>query len=189
MSNLFVISGPSGVGKGTLVKMLLEKHPEIVLSISATTRQPRPGEENGVHYFFVEKEVFLDRVNQGKFLEWEEFAGNYYGTDDIFVRNQLNQGNNVLLEIDVKGALQVKRVMPEAILIFIEPPSLEELQDRLFKRKTESEEEIQKRLSIVKSELDQRQQFDHCIINNDLEKALQELEEVIHECPSKIKKS
>lgn len=177
---LFVISGPSGVGKGTLVALLTAKHPEIVLSVSATTRKPRRGEENGVHYFFVKKEVFLDRVNKGKFIEWAEFAGNYYGTDSIFVEKNLNEGRDVILEIDVKGALQVKEKMPEAVLIFIEPPSMEELKSRLFKRKTESEADIEKRLSIVKSELDQKSKFDYFIVNKFLNQAYTELESVFY---------
>ena len=177
---LFVISGPSGVGKGTLVNLLKIKHPEIVLSVSATTRKPRPGEINAQHYFFVKTETFLDRIEKGKFLEWAEFAGNYYGTDTAFVEENLNQGKNVILEIDVKGALQVKEKMDSAILIFIEPPSMEELKSRLFKRKTESEEEIQKRLAIVKSELDQKNKFDYIIINKYLSPAYSELENVIY---------
>lgn len=179
--NLYVISGPSGVGKGTLVNLLLLKHPELILSVSATTRQPRPGEVNGQHYFFVEKDVFMDRVKKGKFLEWAEFAGNYYGTDSSFVEENLNKGRKVLLEIDVKGALQIKEKMPEAKLIFIEPPSLEVLKSRLFKRKTDSEEAIDKRLNIVKSELDTIEKFDHSITNLFINQAYTELESIIYE--------
>lgn len=178
---LFVISGPSGVGKGTLVDLLMIKHPEIVLSVSATTRRPRPGEKNGVHYYFVKKDVFIDRINKGKFLEWTEFAGNYYGTDISFVEEKLNGGNDLLLEIDVKGALNVKEKMNSAILIFIEPPSIEELQSRLFKRKTESDKEIQNRLAIVKDELDKKNKFDYCVMNKIIKDAYTDLEKIIYE--------
>ncbi len=177
--SLFVISGPSGVGKGTLVNLLRAKCPEIALSTSVTTRKPRPGEINGTHYFFIEKEVFLYRLKHGDFLEWNEFAKNYYGTDRNIVETAVQQGHNLLLEIDVKGALQVKEKKPEAILIFIEPPSLEELKARLFKRKTESEREIQERLSIVKSEIGKKHLFDYSIVNDDLELAFSELENII----------
>ncbi len=177
---LFVISGPSGVGKGTLVNLLKLKHPELVLSVSATTRKPRKGEENGIHYYFVEKDVFLDRINKGKFIEWAEFAGNYYGTDKTFVEENLNKGKNILLEIDVKGALQVREKMPDAVLIFIEPPSLKELRKRLFKRKTDSEEAIQTRLNIVKSELEKKDEFNHSLVNKFLNQAYTELEKLIY---------
>ncbi len=177
---LFVVSGPSGVGKGTLVNLLKTRHPELVLSVSATTRKPRRGEKNGMHYFFVQKEVFLDRVNKGKFIEWAEFAGNYYGTDRAFVEENLDKSRHVLLEIDVKGALQVKEKMNSAILIFIEPPSVEELKKRLFKRKTDSGNEIQKRLNIVKSELDKKHRFDYSLVNKCLEQAYAELERLVY---------
>lgn len=176
---LFVISGPSGVGKGTLVSLLTNKYPEITLSTSVTTRAPRPGEVSGIHYFFVEKEIFLYRLKKGDFLEWTEFAGNYYGTDKNIVEIAIEQGYNLILEIDVKGALQVKAKKPDAILIFIQPPSVEELKSRLFKRKTESEREIEDRLSIVKSEIEEKNRFDYCITNDDLDKAFKQLENII----------
>ena len=127
---LFVISGPSGVGKGTLVSMLRQNHPEIKLSVSATTRNPRPGEINGVHYFFLTKEDFKNRIESGEFLEWAEFSGNFYGTNKNFVEKMLKDGHNIILEIEVQGALQVKNKLQEAILIFIEPPCFEELKLR-----------------------------------------------------------
>ncbi len=176
---IFVISGPSGVGKGTLVKLLTGKHPEIVLSTSVTTRVPRPGEVNGIHYFFIEKKFFLDRINKEDFLEWTEFAGNYYGTDKNIADSVVKQGCNLLLEIDVKGALQVKEKRADAILIFIEPPSIEELKSRLFKRKTESDKEIQERLSIVKSEIDRKPEFNYCIVNDCLDRTFHELETTV----------
>lgn len=182
---LFVVSGPSGVGKGTLVRMLQMKHPEIRLSISATTRKPRPGEVRGVDYIFMEKENFLEMVEKGYFLEWAEFAGNYYGTDGNIVDKTIEQGNNLLLEIDVKGALQVKTKRPEAVLVFIEPPSVEELKSRLFKRKTESETEIEKRLSIVRSEIEQKGKFDYTVVNDNLSEAFIEFEKIFSDVTEK----
>ncbi|HSA07744.1 MAG TPA: guanylate kinase [Candidatus Gastranaerophilales bacterium] len=176
---LFVISGPSGVGKGTLVNLLRTKYPEIIISTSVTTRNPRPGELSGIHYFFIKKEDFLFRINQGNFLEWTEFAGNYYGTDKNIVELTIEQGHNLLLEIDVKGALQVKKHKSDAILIFIEPPSIEELKSRLFKRETESEQEIYERLSIVKSEIDKKTEFNYCLLNDKLDRAFSDLESIV----------
>ena len=176
---LFVISGPSGVGKGTLVSMLRQNHPEIKLSVSATTRNPRPGEINGVHYFFLTKEDFKNRIKSGEFLEWAEFSGNFYGTNKNFVEKMLKDGQNIILEIEVQGALQVKNKLQEAILIFIEPPSFEELKSRLLKRSTESEEEIQKRLAVVKTELHQKKEFNYVMVNDNLDTALQNLETII----------
>ncbi|MDD3012894.1 MAG: guanylate kinase [Candidatus Gastranaerophilales bacterium] len=177
--NIFVISGPSGVGKGTLLKMLLAKHTEISLSISATTRSPRQDEVDGVNYFFVSKEKFQESIEKGEFLEWAKFADNYYGTYKKTVENALSKGINIALEIEVQGAMQIKEKMPEAILIFISPPSIDELKSRLTCRNTETEEVIQKRLSIVESEFKKRKYFDHEIINDDLNKALEELENTI----------
>ena len=176
---LFVISGPSGVGKGTLVSMLREKHPEIKLSVSATTRNPRPGEINGTHYFFLTKEDFKNRIELGEFLEWAEFSGNLYGTNKNFVEKMLKDGQNIILEIEVQGALQVKNKLKDVILIFIEPPSFEELKERLIKRCTETEEEIQKRLAIVKKELEQKHEFNYVMINDNLDTALQNLKTII----------
>ena len=176
---LFVISGPSGVGKGTLVSMLRKNHPEIKLSVSATTRNPRPGEINGVHYFFLTKEDFKNRIKSGEFLEWAEFSGNFYGTNKNFVEKMLKDGQNIILEIEVQGALQVKNKLQEAILIFIEPPSFEELKSRLLKRSTESEEEIQKRLAVVKTELHQKKEFNYVMVNDNLDTAFKNLENII----------
>jgi len=176
---LFVISGPSGVGKGTLVSMLRQNHPEIKLSVSATTRNPRAGEINGVHYFFLTKENFKKRIESGEFLEWAEFSGNFYGTNKNFVEKMLKDGHNIILEIDVQGAIQVKNKLQEAILIFIEPPCFEELKLRLLKRSTETEEEIQKRLAVVKGELQQKQEFNYVMVNDNLDTAFKNLENII----------
>ncbi|MEI8388741.1 MAG: guanylate kinase [bacterium] len=184
---LFVISGPSGVGKGTLVKMLRENTPEIKISVSATTRSPRPGEINGVHYLFLTKEDFKNKIEAGEFLEWAEFSGNFYGTNKKFVEKKLEEGQNIILEIDVQGAFQVKNKLEDAILIFIEPPCFEELQSRLFKRRTESDEEIQKRLSIVKSELEQKKKFNYTVVNDNLDIAFNNLETIILKEINKVK--
>ncbi len=176
---LFVISGSSGVGKGTLLKQLVQRNPELEVSISATTRNPRPGEVDGVNYFFTSKEDFLKEVENGDFLEWAEFNGNYYGTKQAWVERNLNKGRNLILEIETKGALQIKQKMPDAVLIFILPPSLEELEHRLRGRNTEDEATIQGRLHEVKREIECSKNYDYRIINDDLEKALSELEKLV----------
>ncbi len=177
---LFVISGSSGVGKGTLLKKLIEKNPKLEVSISATTRQPRPGEIDGVNYFFTDKDEFLKEVENGDFLEWAEFNGNYYGTKQAWVERNLNKGRNLILEIETKGALQIKNKMPDSVLIFIMPPSIEELEHRLRGRNTEDEETIQGRLHEVRREIECSKNYDYTIVNDDLEKALVELEKVIN---------
>ena len=176
---LFVISGSSGVGKGTVLKGFLERNPEFMLSISCTTRTPRPGEIDGVNYFFISKDEFKDCIEKNKFLEWAEFAGNFYGTKKKYINQCLEQGKDIILEIETKGAMQVKKQMPEAVLIFICPPSLEDLEKRLRGRHTEDEETIRKRLNIVKEEIDRAKNFDYKIVNDDLQRAVSELEEII----------
>ncbi len=176
---LYVISGSSGVGKGTVLKGFLEKHPEYMLSISCTTRKPRPGEVDGVNYFFISKEEFENCIEQDKFLEWAEFAGNFYGTKKKYINQCLFDGKDIILEIDTKGALQVKKRMPEAVLIFICPPSYEVLENRLRGRHTEDEATIQKRLNEAKIELERAESFDYKIVNDDLKKAISELEKVM----------
>lgn len=176
---LFVISGSSGVGKGTVLKGFLQKNPNFMLSISCTTRNPRPGEIDGVNYFFLTKEDFQNCIDNDKFLEWAEFAGNRYGTKKKYIRQCLDEGKDIILELDTQGALQVKKQMPEAVLIFICPPSIEALENRLRGRHTEDEAAIQKRMNEVKIELERAEKFDYKIINDDLEKAIEALEKVI----------
>lgn len=176
---LYVISGSSGVGKGTVLKGFLDRNPEFMLSVSCTTRAPRDGERDGVNYFFLTKEEFQTCIDNDKFLEWAEFAGNRYGTKKKYIHQCLSEGKNVILEIDTKGALQVKTKMPEAVLIFIAPPSLEILEQRLRGRHTEDEETIQKRLHEVKQELARAENFDYKIINDDINKAISELEDIV----------
>lgn len=177
---LFVISGSSGVGKGTLLNALLAQHPDIKLSISATTRTPRPGETDGVNYFFTKKEDFKESIKNGEFLEWAEFNGNFYGTKQAYVEKTLNKGKNLILEIETKGALQIKQKLPDSILIFIMPPSLEELEHRLRGRNTESEEAIQNRLKEAFREIECSKNYDHKVVNDDLTRALKELEGIIN---------
>ena len=147
MGNLFVISGSSGVGKGTVIKELLRIHPDLKLSVSCTTRKPREGEVHGKNYFFLSREEFLNCVENNEFLEWAEFSGNLYGTQKQYIIEKLEAGKNLILEIDTQGALNVKKIMPEALLIFILPPSIKELESRLRGRNTESEADIQKACS------------------------------------------
>lgn len=178
-NKLFVISGSSGVGKGTVIKGFLQRNPNFGLSISYTTRAKREGEVDGVNYFFVSKEEFLQGVKNGEFLEWAEFSGNYYGTKKSFVEKSLNDGKDLILEIETQGALQIKEKMPEAVLIFIAPPSYQDLEMRLRNRNTESEEMILKRLDFVKMEIQNSQYYDYQIVNDKLEDAIIELERII----------
>ena len=176
---LFVVSGSSGVGKGTVLKEFLKRNPDFMLSISCTTRTPRDGEVDGVNYFFISKDEFKNCIEGDKFLEWAEFAGNFYGTKKKFINQCLEEGKNIILEIDTQGALKVKKQMPEAVLIFICPPSLEALENRLRGRHTEDEETIRKRLNVVKEELERAQNFDYKIVNDSIDNAVSELENVI----------
>ena len=179
MSKLFVISGSSGVGKGTVIKEFLKKHPDFKLSISCTTRGMREGEVHGVNYFFLSKEEFKQFIDNEEFIEWAEFSGNHYGTKKSFVEECLKNGDNLILEIDTKGALNVKRLMPDAVLIFIAPPSVEELEARLRGRHTETEEAIQKRLASIKLEIENSKKFDYTVVNDKVEKAVDDLEKIM----------
>lgn len=179
IGKLFVISGSSGVGKGTLLKILLENNHDINLSISATTRHPRRGEVDGVNYFFTDEEDFLKAVNDNEFLEYANFNGNYYGTKEAYVRKTLNKGEDLILEIETKGALQIKEKLPDAVLIFILPPSIEELEKRLRGRNTEDETAIKNRLSEAFREIECSKEYDYCIVNDNLEKAASELQKIV----------
>lgn len=179
MKKLFVISGSSGVGKGTIIKRFLEKNPNFKLSVSCTTRGKRDGEEHGVNYYFLTREEFMSAVEKGEFLEWAEFSGNCYGTNKKFVQQCLDNDEDLLLEIDTQGALQVKKKMDNAVLIFILPPSVEELERRLRGRGTETEEAIQKRLNTVKSEMENSKFFNYKVINDEVDRAVEEIENII----------
>ena len=175
---LIVITGPSGVGKGTIVSSLLQRQPQLFLSISATTRQPRQGESNGKDYYFLSVEQFKKMIAQSELLEWAEYAGNYYGTPKQPVREKIEAGETVILEIEVLGARQVYQTFPSAVRIFVLPPSLEELENRLRGRSNDSEEAIIKRLAKAKEEIAVSSEFDYQIVNDNLEKAIAEIEAI-----------
>lgn len=177
---LLVISGPAGVGKGTVVKKLLE-NTDYAFSVSATTRQPRPGEKNGINYYFISEKEFQKKIISGEMLEYAEYVGHFYGTPRSFVNAKLTEGKNVLLEIDTAGALQVKAQFAESVLVFISPPTGEELEARLRRRGTENEEVLQKRLLMAKKELALIKKYDYAIINSEhaSEKAAKEIEMIV----------
>jgi guanylate kinase len=171
---VFVITGPSGVGKGTLIRTLLERVPELQLAVSATTREPRPGEEDGVHYHFLDDVEFDRRVLEGDFLEHADYSGRRYGT----LTSELDK-DNVVLEIEVQGARQVARTMPEAVRIFIAPPSEETLRTRLIGRGTDDPDQVEARLATAKAELAAQDEFAHVVHNDRLDDAADELERVV----------
>ncbi|HFB67972.1 MAG TPA: guanylate kinase [Calditrichae bacterium] len=176
---LVVLSAPSGAGKTTICKKLVERNPDFRISVSATTRPPRPGEVDGVDYYFISPEEFQQKIARGEFLEYENVHGNYYGTLRETVEELLDNGFTVLFDIDVNGALKIKQQYPDAILIFIRPPSLEELKRRLRKRKTEKPEEIEKRLQRLPEEYQKAVFFDYEVVNDDLLRTLLTIEKII----------
>jgi len=176
---LVVLTGPSGVGKGTLLRHLRKRHPHLYLSTSATTRAPREGEEHGKDYYFVTRESFEQMIEQGELLEWAEFAGNYYGTPRQPVAVQIERGNQVILEIELKGARQVAQSFPDALKVFIAPPSPEELERRIRDRGQDEEAAIMRRLNRARVELAAADEFDVTVINDDLEQAIAQLEQVL----------
>ncbi|KOP27229.1 guanylate kinase [Hapalosiphon sp. MRB220] len=173
---LIVLTGPSGVGKGTLMRSLLARHRELYYSVSATTRSPRPGEIDGKDYYFISRSKFEQLVADGEFLEWAEFAGNYYGTPREPVLNQICSGKLVLLEIELKGARQIRHSFPEALSIFILPPSFGELEKRIRTRAQDSEEAIARRLHRAQDEINAADEFDIQIVNDDFETTLNSIE-------------
>ncbi|MEG1448715.1 MAG: guanylate kinase [Oscillospiraceae bacterium] len=176
---LIVLSGPSGVGKGTVLKKYLETATNGVVSVSATTRKPRPGEQDGIDYHFIDRETFMNWVEKGEMLEYTEYNGNFYGTPLKKVDEVRDMGKNVILEIEVDGASQVKKTCPEAILIFIMPPSLNILRMRLVDRNTEDAETIEKRLAIAQTEFNKAYEYDYIIVNDVVEKAVNSLKAIV----------
>ena len=172
---LYVFTGPSGTGKGTILSQVLKQDKRLFLSVSATTRAPREGETHGKHYYFLDKQTFEDKINKGEFLEYAQYVGNYYGTLEEPVNEQLKNGNDVILEIEVQGAMQIHEKRPDAVMIFVAPPSIEELERRLVGRGTENPEKVAARMKTAEEELKQADKFDYIIVNDDLDCAIADL--------------
>ena len=176
---LIVISGFSGAGKGTLVNELLRRHEEYALSVSMTTREPRPGEREGIEYFFTDREHFEETIAADGLVEYARYCGNYYGTPRAYVEEQLGAGRNVILEIEIQGALKIKEKFPESLLLFVTPPSVEELKRRLVGRGTESEEVISKRLARAAEESEGVEAYDYIVVNDRLEECAEEVHRLV----------
>ena len=179
LKKLIIITGPSGVGKGTVVKELLDRNKDIWLSISATTRNPRVGEKDGLNYYFISEKRFKDMIDKKEFLEWAQFAGNYYGTPLSTVNEKIEKGFIVLLEIEVEGAKQIKEKLPEALSIFLLPPSKAELEKRIRNRGTEKEESIDRRLRRADYEIASSDEFDFVLTNHDVDETVKEVFKII----------
>ena len=179
MAKVFVITGPSGVGKGTLIRELRARLPQLALSTSATTRDPRPGESDGVDYFFMDRDEFARRADAGEFVEHAVYSGNRYGTLRSELDRHLAEGESVVLEIEVQGARQVRAAMPEAVLLFIAPPEPAELRRRLVGRGSDSGDAIEERLKTAQIELNAQEEFQHVVVNDDLDRAIGELESIV----------
>ncbi len=179
LKKLIIITGPSGVGKGTVVKELLDRNKDIWLSISATTRNPRIGEKDGENYYFISDEKFKDMIDKKEFLEWAQFTGNYYGTPLSTVNEKIEKGFIVLLEIEVEGAKQIKEKFPEALSIFLLPPSKAELEKRIRNRGTDKEEAINRRLSRADYEIASSDEFDFVLTNHDIDETVKEVFKII----------
>ena len=179
LSCVFVITGPSGVGKGTLIRALRQRVPELELSVSATTRRPRPGETQGVDYHFLSEDEFDRHVAAGEFVEWAEYSGRRYGTLRTELEDRVKAGRPVVLEIEVQGARQVRSTVPDAVQVFIAPPSPETLRLRLVARGTDSPDDVERRLAVARAELAAQGEFPHVVVNDRLEDAVDELEKIV----------
>ncbi|HIV74380.1 MAG TPA: guanylate kinase [Candidatus Pseudogracilibacillus intestinigallinarum] len=176
---LFILSGPSGVGKGTVRQRLFEQETHLKYSVSATTREKRAGEQEGIDYFYTTKEQFEAMIQNGELLEHAQYVENYYGTPRAYVEEQLEKGNDVFLEIEVQGALQVKENFPEGVFIFLFPPSLEELKNRIIGRGTESDELVRNRLKEAEKEISMMSEYDYVVVNDDVDQAVQKVKAII----------
>ncbi|MBB6216960.1 guanylate kinase [Anaerosolibacter carboniphilus] len=176
---LIVVSGPSGAGKGTICKQLLKVEPDVMLSVSATTRGPRVGEVEGANYYFLSKDEFEALIAKDEFLEYANVYGNYYGTPKKYVQEKTLQGKNVLLEIDIQGALQIKEKYPQGVFIFILPPSMKELRHRIITRGTETEAAIEQRFKCAFEEINYVRKYDYCVINDDVDTAVDKVKAII----------
>lgn len=176
---LIVISAPSGAGKGTVISKLLEKEDNLCLSVSATSRTPRTNDIEGVTYYFYSKEEFENKIKEGYFLEFAEYAGNYYGTPKEFIEEKLSKGIDVILEIEIQGAMQIKKLIPEALFIFIMPPTLQELKRRLVGRNTDSKEKIIERFKIAYKEINEVSKYNYVVVNDEVDNAVSKIEAII----------
>ncbi len=179
MSKIFVVSAPSGAGKTTIVHNVLSRLPEVEFSVSATTRKKRSFEVDGKDYFFLSETDFKEKIEAKEFVEWETFYGYYYGTLKSYINSKIKDGKSILLEVDVKGALKIKEEYPDAVMIFVLPPSIDELQRRLVNRKTESENDLKKRVERAKMEIEFQTHFEHKVINDVLEEAKEKVFNII----------
>jgi len=186
---LTVVCGPSGVGKGTLLKLLKDRNPNIRFSVSATTRKPREGEIDGQNYFFKTVEEFKEMINNGELVEWVEYCGNYYGTPNKYIKDSMELGYDILLEIEVEGAVHIRDKFPGSVMLFILPPSFAELKKRIENRGTESQEVIEKRLIRAKEEIQCINNFDYAIINEDIEKAVKVINNILESEKRKVKRN